>query len=174
MAKKQRHTPEQRRRSPSMVGPRSDFFRRFLPLDNGIPSPDTFERVFAKLGFQNLRLAIDGSTWIFYFPAEDVAGQHVAFRVDKDTFGDVVGRLRSTGVAFGNDPEDQTNMETSDFLGGHGRVFFRDPNGHAWAATAARSRSRRPATASPRPCGWSPRPAACHKRSLDAGSRQFK
>jgi predicted transposase YbfD/YdcC len=28
---------------------RADFFRRFLPLDNGIPSPDTFERVFAKL-----------------------------------------------------------------------------------------------------------------------------
>jgi predicted transposase YbfD/YdcC len=25
------------------------FFRRFLPLTNGIPSPDTFERVFAKL-----------------------------------------------------------------------------------------------------------------------------
>ena len=26
-----------------------EFFRRFLPLDNGIPGPDTFERVFAKL-----------------------------------------------------------------------------------------------------------------------------
>jgi hypothetical protein len=25
------------------------FFRRFLRLENGIPSPDTFERVFAKL-----------------------------------------------------------------------------------------------------------------------------
>ena len=25
------------------------FFRRFLPLENGIPSPDTFDRVFAKL-----------------------------------------------------------------------------------------------------------------------------
>ena len=25
------------------------FFRRLLTLDNGIPSPDTFERVFAKL-----------------------------------------------------------------------------------------------------------------------------
>src|SRR3954468_1357581 len=25
------------------------FFRRFLRLDNGIPSPDTFERVFARL-----------------------------------------------------------------------------------------------------------------------------
>jgi hypothetical protein len=26
-----------------------EFFGRFLPLDNGIPGPDTFERVFAKL-----------------------------------------------------------------------------------------------------------------------------
>src|SRR3954463_15093634 len=28
---------------------KADFFRRFLPLANGIPSSDTFERVFAKL-----------------------------------------------------------------------------------------------------------------------------
>jgi predicted transposase YbfD/YdcC len=28
---------------------KADFFRRFLPLNHGIPSPDTFERVFAKL-----------------------------------------------------------------------------------------------------------------------------
>src|SRR5436853_4359389 len=28
---------------------KADFFQRFLPLPNGIPSPDTFERVFAKL-----------------------------------------------------------------------------------------------------------------------------
>lgn len=28
---------------------KESFFRRFLPLRNGIPSPDTFERVFAKL-----------------------------------------------------------------------------------------------------------------------------
>jgi predicted transposase YbfD/YdcC len=28
---------------------KADFFGRFLPLDNGIPSPDTFERVFAEL-----------------------------------------------------------------------------------------------------------------------------
>ena len=28
---------------------KESFFRRFLPLENGIPSPDTFERVFAKL-----------------------------------------------------------------------------------------------------------------------------
>src|SRR3954464_13582573 len=28
---------------------KADFFRRFLRLESGIPSPDTFERVFAKL-----------------------------------------------------------------------------------------------------------------------------
>lgn len=28
---------------------KQSFFRRFLALDNGVPSPDTFERVFAKL-----------------------------------------------------------------------------------------------------------------------------
>src|SRR5215213_8519273 len=28
---------------------KQEFFRRFLPLDHGIPSPDTFERVLAKL-----------------------------------------------------------------------------------------------------------------------------
>jgi hypothetical protein len=28
---------------------KADFLRRFLPLDDGVPSPDTFERVFAKL-----------------------------------------------------------------------------------------------------------------------------
>jgi hypothetical protein len=28
---------------------KADFFRRFLTLENGIPSPDTFERVLAKL-----------------------------------------------------------------------------------------------------------------------------
>jgi len=85
---------------------------------------------------ENVRLAVGGSGWIFYFPAEDVPGQHIAFRVDEDTFTGVVGRLRATGVAFGNDPEDQTNMETSDFLGGHGRVFFLDPNGHLFEVMA--------------------------------------
>jgi catechol 2,3-dioxygenase-like lactoylglutathione lyase family enzyme len=85
---------------------------------------------------ENLRLAVGGSGWIFYFPAEDVPGQHIAFRVDEAAFASVVGRLRSSGVTFGNDPEDHTNMETSDFLGGHGRVFFLDPNGHLFEVMA--------------------------------------
>jgi catechol 2,3-dioxygenase-like lactoylglutathione lyase family enzyme len=67
---------------------------------------------------------------LLYFPADQVPGQHIAFRVDASDFAGVVDRLRARGVAFGNDPEDQTNMQTSDFLGGHGRVFFLDPSGN--------------------------------------------
>ena len=34
------------------------------------------------------------------------------------------------------DPEDQTNMQTSDFMGGHGRVFFLDPDEHLFEVIA--------------------------------------
>jgi catechol 2,3-dioxygenase-like lactoylglutathione lyase family enzyme len=85
---------------------------------------------------ENRRLAVGNSGWIFYFPAQDVPGQHIAFRVDEKTFAGVVDRLRAASVTFGNDPEDQTNMQTSDFLGGHGRVFFRDPNDHLFEVMA--------------------------------------
>jgi catechol 2,3-dioxygenase-like lactoylglutathione lyase family enzyme len=76
------------------------------------------------------RLPVGGSGDLLYFPADEVPGQHLAFRVDPPTFDAVVDRLRSRGLVFGNDPEDQTNGQTSDFLGGYGRVFFLDPDGH--------------------------------------------
>jgi catechol 2,3-dioxygenase-like lactoylglutathione lyase family enzyme len=82
------------------------------------------------------RLPVGGPTSLLYFPAHEVLGQHIAFRVDEQTFGAVVDRLREKGLVFGNDPEDQTNMETSDFLGGHGRVLFRDPDGNLFEVIA--------------------------------------
>src|SRR5436305_15241641 len=85
---------------------------------------------------ENFRLPVGESGALLYFPADDVPGQHIAFRVDEPTFAAVVDRLRARGLTFGNDPEDQTNMQTTDFLGGHGRVFFRDPNGHLFEVMA--------------------------------------
>jgi catechol 2,3-dioxygenase-like lactoylglutathione lyase family enzyme len=82
------------------------------------------------------QLKVGESGILLYFPAEIVAGLHIAFRVDQAAFDVVVNRLRGSGVAFGNDPEDQINMQTSDFLGGQGRVFFRDPNGHLFEVMA--------------------------------------
>ena len=82
------------------------------------------------------RLDIGESGTLLYFPSEAVLGQHIAFRVDEATFAVVVGRLRTKGLTFGNEPEDQANMQTADALGGHGRVFFRDPNGHLFEVIA--------------------------------------
>ena len=82
------------------------------------------------------RLEVGESGSLLYFPATDVPGQHIAFRVDEATFAAVVDRLRRRGLVFGNDPDDQTNMRTDDFLGGHGRVFFRDPDGHLFEVMA--------------------------------------
>jgi catechol 2,3-dioxygenase-like lactoylglutathione lyase family enzyme len=75
-------------------------------------------------------LTIAESISLLFSPADAVATQHIAFRVDEATFTAVVDRLMAKGLAFGNDPEDFANMQTSDPLGGHGRVYFFDPNGH--------------------------------------------
>ena len=46
----------------------------------------------------------------------------------------VVDALRAGAVAYGNDPEATSNGESHDPLGGRGRVFFRDPDGHLFEA----------------------------------------
>src|SRR5262245_50817897 len=75
-------------------------------------------------------LAIGASTALLFSPAEQPVGLHIAFRVDAVTFAEIVARLRARGIAFGNDPESPANGETMDLFGGHGRVYFADPNGH--------------------------------------------
>ena len=82
-------------------------------------------------------LSIGESGALLFNPAGSVAAQHVAFGVDPVTFAGVVNRLRANGVAFGNDPDDRTNGQTADpFGGGHGRVYFLDPNGHLFEVVA--------------------------------------
>jgi catechol 2,3-dioxygenase-like lactoylglutathione lyase family enzyme len=81
-------------------------------------------------------LAIGESTCLLFSTAEAVAAQHMAFRVDEATFAEIVDRLRARGVRFGNDPEDVTNGRTDDPLGGRGRVYFLDPDGHLFEVAA--------------------------------------
>lgn len=82
------------------------------------------------------RIEIDGSPTLLYFPTEAVLGQHLAFRVDEATFTALVDRLRSRNLVFGNAPEAQTNLQSSDPHGSLGRVFFRDPNNHLFEVMA--------------------------------------
>jgi catechol 2,3-dioxygenase-like lactoylglutathione lyase family enzyme len=67
---------------------------------------------------------------VLFQRAERFDSHHAAFRVSPEEFVEVVARLRSMAVPFGNDPEAPTNGLVSDPLGGHGRVYFLDPNGH--------------------------------------------
>jgi catechol 2,3-dioxygenase-like lactoylglutathione lyase family enzyme len=78
-----------------------------------------------------------GSAFLLFARADAVAAQHMAFRVDARAFREVVARLASHAVPFGNDPEDLDNGLASDPLGGSGRVYFVDPNGHLFEVTAA-------------------------------------
>jgi catechol 2,3-dioxygenase-like lactoylglutathione lyase family enzyme len=82
-------------------------------------------------------LAIGETGTLLFCPAGSVAAQHIAFRVDPVTFAAVVNRLRAKGVVFGNDPEGHANGQSADtFGGGHGRVYFLDPNGHLFEVVA--------------------------------------
>ena len=82
-------------------------------------------------------LPIGSSGALLFCPSDGVAAQHIAFRVDPMIFAAVVNRLRAKGVAFGNDPEDHGNGQTTDpFGGGQGRVYFLDPNGHLFEVVA--------------------------------------
>jgi catechol 2,3-dioxygenase-like lactoylglutathione lyase family enzyme len=82
-------------------------------------------------------LPIGESGALLFTPVGSVSAQHIAFRVDPVTFAAVVNRLRAQEVAFGNDPEDHANGQTADpFGGGHGRVYFLDPNGHLFEVVA--------------------------------------
>jgi catechol 2,3-dioxygenase-like lactoylglutathione lyase family enzyme len=103
------------------------FLQEILGLTPGFP--DGPER-------EMFRLPVGESGSLLYFPADDVPGQHVAFRVDEPAFDAIVHRLRAGGLVFGNDPEDPTNMQTTDFLGGHRRLFFLDPNDHLFEVIA--------------------------------------
>jgi catechol 2,3-dioxygenase-like lactoylglutathione lyase family enzyme len=84
----------------------------------------------------NLRLG-PGAPDILFVEAATVAPQHVAFRVDRPELDAAVALLTERGIRFGNDPEHVDNGETSDPLGGAGRVYFVDPDGHLFELTAA-------------------------------------
>jgi catechol 2,3-dioxygenase-like lactoylglutathione lyase family enzyme len=84
--------------------------------------------------FVCLRLA--DHVQILFSPATEVARHHMAFRVTPGEFDAVVQRLRAKGLPVGNDPEAPSNGQTSDPLGGHGRVYFTDPDGHLFEVCA--------------------------------------
>jgi catechol 2,3-dioxygenase-like lactoylglutathione lyase family enzyme len=59
---------------------------------------------------------------------------HFALRASPDVLAAIITRL--VHVPHGNDPDHPDNGETSDPLGGAGRVYFRGPDGHLFEICA--------------------------------------
>lgn len=76
------------------------------------------------------RVDLEHGAFLLFNTSQSVNPAHVAFRVDAARFAEVVARLRGRGVPFGNDPAAPANGLTADPLGGEGRVYFVDENGH--------------------------------------------
>jgi catechol 2,3-dioxygenase-like lactoylglutathione lyase family enzyme len=72
---------------------------------------------------------------VLFAEAQEVPGHHLAFRVAEGDFSALVERLVADGVTFGNDPEEPSNGETGDHLGGRGRIYFLSPDGDLFEVT---------------------------------------
>ncbi|MCP3058212.1 VOC family protein [Myxococcus sp. K38C18041901] len=81
------------------------------------------------------RIDLDHGCFVLFSHASEPRFSHVAFRVDPARFTQVVARLQEARVPFGNEPFDTANGQTQDPLGGAGRVYFQDGNGHLWEVT---------------------------------------
>lgn len=81
------------------------------------------------------RVDLDHGASLLFAASPAPKAAHIAFRVTEGQFAPVVERLKARGLAFGNDPEAPENGETSDPLGGKGRVYWKDPDGHLFEVT---------------------------------------
>ncbi|MDI1450863.1 VOC family protein [Polyangium sp. 6x1] len=81
------------------------------------------------------RIDLEHGAFLLFNASTTVNPEHIAFRVDETRFAEVVKRLEARGSPFGNEPEDPRNGKTEDPLGGAGRVYFVDENGHLFEVT---------------------------------------
>ena len=75
---------------------------------------------------------LDGRVQLLFQPDPAPAPLHFALRASADAFAAIVGRLE----IYGNDPDRPDNGQTSDPLGGAGRVYFVGPDRHLFEVCA--------------------------------------
>ena len=93
------------------------------------------------LGFEDigevarfLAVRVNETLTLDFLQSEDFHSHHYAFAMDAQGFEDAFGRIRDSGIAYGDGPRDAENMKgpgQSTGAKGLGKsVYFRDPNGH--------------------------------------------
>jgi catechol 2,3-dioxygenase-like lactoylglutathione lyase family enzyme len=78
----------------------------------------------------------DGLT-LDFMTVDQPQGHHLAFDVDPATFDEILARLRSRGVPYGNDPRCPDNGSINHPLCPRG-LLFRDTSGNLWEVMSPR------------------------------------
>lgn len=82
------------------------------------------------------RIDLAHGSFVLFNPAEQIDPSHVAFRVEAAQLAAIVERLRALSIPFGNRHDDTHNGQTDDVeIGGAGRIYFHDENGHLFEVT---------------------------------------
>ncbi|KUM74665.1 VOC family protein [Streptomyces sp. ISL-22] len=72
-----------------------------------------------------------------FMAVESAEGHHLAFDVDPDTFDAILGRLRTLGVPYGNDPSTPDNGRLDHPLCARG-LYFTDEAGNLYEVMSPR------------------------------------
>ena len=94
----------------------------FLAEMLGLPEPTAF------YGFMVVEVA-HGLSLDYQTRSGPIAGQHYAFLVSEDEFGEIFGRIQAAGLDYWADPGQRHPGEINHDDGGRG-VYFPDPDGH--------------------------------------------
>jgi catechol 2,3-dioxygenase-like lactoylglutathione lyase family enzyme len=62
---------------------------------------------------------------------ERFESHHYCFHVGPDEFGDILGRLRTAGIAYRSRPHGADDMTINTRLGGQ-NLYWKDADGHLW------------------------------------------
>jgi catechol 2,3-dioxygenase-like lactoylglutathione lyase family enzyme len=73
----------------------------------------------------------DGLTLDFIDSDEDLPINHYCFRVTDDEFDAILGRIRTTGIAYRSNPHGPADMKINTDYGGR-IVYWGQPDGHVW------------------------------------------
>ena len=104
-----------------------------VPSYNHVESAKFYERI---LGFEFVKewghfavVKVNSTLTLDFVVRESFQSEHYAFKVDDQTFDEILGRIKEDNISFGSGPASVDNGKTNHNDGGQG-VYFKDPNGH--------------------------------------------
>ena len=109
-----------------------------VPVTDREKSAEFYNKIF---GFENLgevgpfvAIKVTDTFNLDFRAADDIRSHHYAFAMDSDEFEAAFTRIRKSGIAYGDGPMTNDNMQgpgmTHGAKGLGKAVYFKDPDGH--------------------------------------------